>query len=272
MLEPETSFSTQEDHALLKAAVRESGKLALSYYRKAKLKKWFKSEDAIVTEADIAVNNLLHERLALARPDYAWLSEETEDRPARLAKRRVWVIDPIDGTAAFANSIPHFTVSAALVEDGRPILAALFNPALDEFFEASVGQGAMLNGQPIRASERTELEGSRMVAFAPMFDHPSWPEKWPPMDFLDRNSVAYRIALVACGAADAAIALSPKNDWDIAAADLILWEAGGKLTSHTGEIFIYNRETPRHRSTIAAGPALYDAIMARVSKLELPPA
>lgn len=250
-------------------AVREAGALALGYYR-TDLKKWMKSGDSIVTEADIAVNDLLHARLAAQRPDYGWLSEETEDDPARLKCSRVWVVDPIDGTRAFAKGKPHFVLSVALVEDGTPVLGVLFNPATDEFFEAAAGGGSTLNGVTIVVGDRAEIAGCRMAAHGPMFKHPAWPEPWPDMDIVERNSVAYRIALVACNAADAALALNAKNDWDLAAADLVLHEAGGRLTSHDGKRLVYNRELPRHRSLIAAGPRLYEALFARVGKLALP--
>ncbi|MEQ8266399.1 MAG: 3'(2'),5'-bisphosphate nucleotidase CysQ [Parvibaculum sp.] len=258
------------DFALLKEVVREAGALAMRYFQ-TDMKKWAKShDDTPVTEADIAVNDLLRARLMGARPDYGWLSEETEDDASRLTHPFVWVVDPIDGTRAFAKGKPHFAISAALVTEGRPVLAALFNPATDEFFEAAAAAGARLNGEPIRVSGRSEVEGCRMVAFAPMFKHPAWPEAWPEMDISDRNSVAYRIALVASGQADATIALNGKSDWDLAAADLILHEAGGRMTTHSGEIFLYNRASTRHPSLLAAGPALYDALFARVGAIRLP--
>ncbi|HEX7775266.1 MAG TPA: 3'(2'),5'-bisphosphate nucleotidase CysQ [Parvibaculum sp.] len=269
MQAPDTRPTRADDRELMFSAVREGGEIALNFYQ-TKLKTWMKSGDDIVTEADIAVNDLLHKRLALARPDYGWLSEETEDDVERLTRSRVWVVDPIDGTRAFAKGKPHFVLSVALVEDGRPVLGVLFNPATGEFFEAETGLGARLNGAPIRVSDRAEIAGARMAAFGPMFKHPAWPEAWPEMEIIERNSVAYRIALVACGAADAALALNTKNDWDLAAADLIVIEAGGRMTSHDGNTLIYNRELPRHRSLLAAGPSLYDAIFARVGPVKLP--
>jgi len=157
----------------------------------------------------------------------------------------------------------------ALVEDGKPILAALFNPAAGEFYEAAVGQGAKLNGKSIRVSDRRELEGCRMAAFEPMFRNPRWPEPWPPMNVIDRNSVAYRLALVASGDVDAALGLNSKNDWDLAAADLIVREAGGRVTSHDGNALMYNTERATHRSFIAAGPAMHDALFARDGQVKL---
>jgi myo-inositol-1(or 4)-monophosphatase len=256
------------DHALLVAAVREAGVIALQHYR-TDVNTWQKEGGTPVSDADIAVNQHLHRRLGDARPEYGWLSEETEDDTTRLTRRRVWVVDPIDGTKAFLAGTPHFCHAVALVEDGRPILAALYNPAADEFYEAVAGQGARLNGRPIRVSDRSELEGCRIAAFEPMFRHPAWREVWPPMNVIDRNSVAYRFALVASGEVDAALGLNSKNDWDLAAAELIVREAGGRVTSHDGQPLTYNTERASHRSFIAAGPAMHDVLFKRVGELKL---
>jgi len=175
-----------EDYALLISAVRDAGALAMSYFGE-NLPAWEKKGGTPVSNADIAVDDLLRARLAGARPDYGWLSEETEDDPSRLARRRAWVVDPIDGTRAFLDGLPHFCQSVALVEDGRPIMAALFNPAANEFYEASIGRGTKLNGQPIRVSIRSQIAGCRMAAFAPMFRHPAWREEWPEMDIIQRD-------------------------------------------------------------------------------------
>ncbi len=259
-----------DDQALLVAAVREAGAIALRHFG-TEMKAWQKQGGTPVSEADIAVNQHLHRRLGEARPHYGWLSEETEDDPSRMTRRRVWVVDPIDGTKAYLAGTPHFCHAVALVEDGKPVLAALFNPAVDEFYEAADGQGAKLNGRPIRVSGRAELEGCRIAAFEPMFRHPAWRLPWPPMDVIQRDSVAYRFALVASGAVDAALGLNSKNDWDLAAADLIVREAGGRVTSHDGQTLIYNTERATHRSFIAAGPALHDALFARVGQVKLRP-
>jgi myo-inositol-1(or 4)-monophosphatase len=258
-----------EDYSLLISAVREAGALAMQYFGENP-KAWEKKGGTPVSDADIAVDGILRGRLGGARPDYGWLSEETEDDRIRLVRRRAWVVDPIDGTRAFLDGLPHFCQSVALIEDGRPIMAALFNPAANEFYEASVGQGAKLNGQPIQVSTQSQIAGCRMAAFAPMFRHPAWREAWPEMDIIQRDSVAYRIALVASANVDAAFGLNTKNDWDLAAADLIVTEAGGIMTSHDGLIMEYNRETPTQRSFLAAGPRLHTALSARVSHIRLP--
>jgi myo-inositol-1(or 4)-monophosphatase len=258
-----------EDYSLLISAVRDAGALAMQYFGKNPAT-WEKPGGTVVSDADIAVDDFLRTRLAGARSDYGWLSEETEDDRTRLARRRVWVVDPIDGTRAFLDGLPHFCQSVALIEDRRPIMAALFNPAADEFYEASIGRGAKLNGKTIQVSTRSQIAGCRMAAFAPMFRHPAWREAWPEMDVIQRDSVAYRIALVASAEVDAAFGLNAKNDWDLAAADLIVSEAGGIMTAHDGLIMEYNRETPVQRSFLAAGPRLHAAISARVRHIILP--
>jgi myo-inositol-1(or 4)-monophosphatase len=256
-----------DDHALLVDAVREAGALAMTYFGTA-VKSWDKEGGTPVSDADLEVNALLQRRLRQARPDYGWLSEETEDDTARLSCRRVWVVDPIDGTRAFLQGTPHFCHAVALVEDGRPILAALYNPAVDEFYEAMAGQGARLNGSSIRASDRQELAGCGMAAYGPMFKHPAWREPWPDMNIIQRDSVAYRLAMVASGAADVAFGLNTKQDWDLAAADLIVREAGGRVSSAGGHPLSYNGAEPKHRSFLAAGPVLHDVLLQRVRSAE----
>jgi myo-inositol-1(or 4)-monophosphatase len=259
-----------DDHALLTATMRDVGNLAMSYFGRH-VHAWQKEGGTPVSDADIAVDRHLRQRLGAARPEYGWLSEETEDDTARLARRRVWVIDPIDGTRAFLEGVPHFCHAVALVEDRRPVLAVLYNPATDEFYEAIAGHGARLNGHSIRTSGRQEIEGCRMAAFGPMFQHPAWREPWPAMQIIQRDSVAYRLALVASGQADAAFGLNPKNDWDLAAADLIVHEAGGLVSSHDGKLLAYNGIETVQRSFLAAGPAMHAALLARIGHVKLRP-
>ena len=258
-----------DDYALLTAAVREAGTLAMRYFG-AHNPAWEKKGGTPVSEADVAIDAFLRHQLADARPDYGWLSEEAEDDHTRLTRRRVWVVDPIDGTRAFLNGLPHFCHAVALVEHGRPVMAALYNPAANEFYEASIGRGAKLNGKFINVSAQSQIAGCRMAAFAPMFRHPAWREPWPEMQVIQRDSVAYRIALVANGEADAAFGLNSKNDWDLAAADLIVTEAGGLMTSHNGQTIEYNREKPIQQSFLAAGRPLHAALLARVGHIKLP--
>lgn len=257
------------DHALACDVVRDAGRLSLEYFG-GEYEKWHKGDDTPVSEADLAVNDLLQKSLHEARPHYGWLSEETEDDQSRLGKERVWVVDPIDGTRAFIRGKPHFTICVALVTEGQVESGVVYNPALDEFYEAVLGGGARLNGDAIKPSKTKEIEGCKMAAFGPLFQHPAWPTPWPEMKIVDRNSVAYRLALVASGAVDAAIALNTKNDWDLAAADIIVHEAGGKLTTHDGRRLIYNKTHTGHKSFLSSGPTLYQVLSERVAPVPLP--
>ncbi|HWA29534.1 MAG TPA: 3'(2'),5'-bisphosphate nucleotidase CysQ [Rhizomicrobium sp.] len=260
------------DRALIEDAVRAAGAIARKFYG-GDYKRWDKGKGQPVTEADLAVDTYLRETLTAARPGYGWLSEETEDDPSRLSKQSLFVVDPIDGTVAFLKNRPHFTVCAALVREERPVIGVVYNPVLDECYAATLGEGALRNGQPIHVSSRAELEGCRMCAAKSMFEHPAWdnpPNRpWPPMHIETRNSVAYRMALVADGSFDATLALSAKRDWDMAAADIIVREAGGIVTAHDGSVPRYNRTQAIQPSLIAAGPELHKQILSRVRHIKL---
>ena len=252
----------ESDVALLERTVREAGAIAKAIYERPH-ETWNKKDGSPVTEADLAVNRYLNEKLRSARPDYAWLSEESEDDPARLTARRLFVVDPIDGTLAFVKRRPHFTVSVAVVEDGRPVAGAVYNPLTDESFAAAKGQGARLNGDSIQVSRRHELDGCRILASKSTLNSARW-EPWPPMHVEVPNSIAYRVCLVACGAFDLAITMAATHDWDLAAADIIVREAGGIITSIEGAPPQYNRASIVQPSVLAAGPLLHTAVLARL--------
>ena len=257
------------DLDLILDAAREAGELALKA-RAGGLKIWSKDGGSPVTDADLAVDALLKDRLRAARPDYGWLSEETVDDPARLTTTRQFVVDPIDGTVAFMNNKPWFAVSIAVVENGKPIAGVVHAPALNETYCAVTGGGATLNGMAISPSDTDDLEDAAMLGDAKMFIHPAWTNPWPPMRVESRNSIAYRVCLVAAGAFDAAVALSPKSEWDVAAADLIRSEAGACLTDHKGRSFSYNQPIPLVPSLVCANATLAPLILNRVGHIDLP--
>lgn len=263
----------EADLVLLEQAVREAGGIARKFYR-GSYRKWDKGNGQPVTDCDLAVDHFLSQHLRSARPSYGWLSEETADDPARQNAETVFIVDPIDGTVAFLKGRPHFTICAATVTAGVPAAGAVYNPVTGECFTASAGNGAKLNGKPIHVSTREMLEGCRILGpkttliDPPPTLAPSVP--WPHMQVETRNSVAYRLVLVACGAFDATVALSSKSDWDLAAADVIVKESGGCITTHTGATLGYNRASPKHPSVVAAGPALQQQLIARVENIRLP--
>ena len=245
-----------EDLQLLEDTVREAGHIARKYYG-GDYKQWSKEGGSPVTEADLAVNKFLCDHLTAARPTYGWLSEENTDDPARLLRREVFVIDPIDGTVAFLKNRPHFTICAAIVVEGRPCCGVVYNPITDELYSARRGAGAHRNGTAIHVGARAELQDCAMLGDRTQLTQ----APFPPMHVQNRNSVAYRVVLVADGSADASVSLTAKRDWDLAAADVILTEAGGCLTDISGAVLIYNRPVTKQSSLVAANTELHTAIV-----------
>jgi myo-inositol-1(or 4)-monophosphatase len=262
------SGDVTDDLQLIVEAAHAAGALAKSL-RDEGLSVDFKPGDSPVTNADLAADAYLKRTLRAARPEYGWLSEETTDDPARLSARRLFVVDPIDGTRAFAAGRPWWSVCVAVVDETRPVAGVVFAPQVAETYAASAGAGATLNGEPIRVSTTCALEGCGVIGDPRMFKHPAWPTPWPEMRVEQRNSTAYRMCLVASGAADAALALAPKHDWDLAAADLIASEAGGFVGDHHGRPFRYNGEAPVQRSLVCAAPAIAPLILERVRHIAL---
>ena len=258
------------DLTLIRDAALAAGELALAE-REAGLKTWSKPGGSPVTSADMAVDRLLKDALLTARPDYGWLSEETDDTPERLGKRRVFVVDPIDGTVAYMKGKPWWCIPIAVVEDGRPVAAVIHAPALKETFCAALGGGATLNGQPITASDTDDLDDASVLADARLMEGPHWDEPWPPMRYEKRNAIAYRMALVAAGAFDAAIALTPKWDWDVCAGALIAQEAGAIVSDHHGHSWLFNQPDPRQNSLICSAPTLHPLIVRRTAPIPLAP-
>ncbi len=244
----------------LETSVRQAGAIALKYFH-GDVKSWDKKPGDPVSEADLEIDQFLKEHLLRTHPDYGWLSEETADNKDRLKKSRVWIVDPIDGTRSFIAGKPEFTVSAALVDEGKPVVAALYNPVTDEFFEAVIGQGSFLNGKKLFCDEKTDLASTKLLASRKAFEWHKWLKEVPGAEFDHLNSIAYRIAVVASRSFDASLSLSAKSDWDIAAADLILSEAGGISTTTKGQELIYNLETPVHDTVISSSLSLHEPLM-----------
>ncbi len=262
------SADLRDDLALIRAAAVEAGALALRE-RAVGLKIRSKPGGSPVTSADLAVDALLRDRLLSARPDYGWLSEETTDAPERLDRNRIFVVDPIDGTVAFMKDRPWWCVPIAVIDGDRPVAAVIHAPALSETFEATLGGGARRNGQGISASDADTLDGASVLADARILEGPQWDEPWPAMRFEKRNAIAYRMALVASGAFDAALALTPKWDWDIAAGALIAAEAGARVTDHQGRPWRFNRADPRQPSIVCAAAGVHPLIIQRCRAIPL---
>ena len=190
----------EADLALLEAAAREAGALALA---RAGDPGEVREKPGLgpVSEVDLAVDRLLAHRLRAARPGYGWLSEETEDGPGRLAAARVFIVDPIDGTRAYLAGEPSWALSLAVVEAGRPVAALVHLPALGRTYAAAAGEGARLDGAPIAATARADLDGARVLASATQLAPAHWRGNPPAVERQFRPSLAYRLCLVAEGRA-----------------------------------------------------------------------
>ena len=230
-------------------------------------KRWTKADGTPVSEADLAVDHLLHEALGGIDARAGWLSEETADEAGRQAGARCWIVDPIDGTSSFLAGGDNWSIVACLTDQGRPVLAGIYRPVTDDYFAAVLGHGAFLNEERLCVSPRRQLEGARVITHRKVLDPQRWPAPWPPVEAGMVTSLALRLCLVAEARFDAAFALAPKSDWDLAAGDLIVHEAGGRMSDLAGHTLIYNRDDTRQPGFVAAGPALHGEIIARTRVL-----
>jgi myo-inositol-1(or 4)-monophosphatase len=254
-----------DDHALLVDAVRAAGALALDFRRRGFDVRHKKPGDP-VTDADLAVDRALAERLCAARPGYGWLSEESPESADRAHAPRTWIVDPIDGTKGFVADNDEWAVSVALVEGTRPVAAVVFNPATGELFDAAVGGGARLNGRPIRVTRAVALNGARLGSSRNEQRRRLWMHLVPDARIEVLDAIAHKLALVAAGRLDGVISLRPKSEWDIAAGHLLITEAGGVITEAGGAALAYNKPEPRIAGLIASGPVIYPALRAALAR------
>lgn len=249
MSNPVQDRADQEELALIEDAARQASRIAMRYFRRDP-EVWWKEGTSPVSQADLEVDRFLREHLLRARPGYGWLSEETADNKERLLAPRTFVVDPIDGTRAFIDGRKVWCVSIAVVEDGRALAGVLDCPASEEFFSAARGGGAYRNGEPIRvrrcgpdlalAGPKNMMNRLPQELYARVSPHPYVP------------SLAYRIGLVASGMLDATFIKPASHDWDLAAADVILSEAGGSVVDGRHQRPHYAGPDPR-RGALAAG-------------------
>ena len=220
-----------------------------------------KKPDNPVTDADFAADTLLKERLLARLPQAGWLSEETVDKPDRLDKKLVWVVDPLDGTKEFVMGIPEFSVSVALVENGRPILGVVYNPAADELFTCAKGNGVYFNGEPASVSTQEELRGAAVDASRSERKRGEFEPFADLVELTTMGSIAYKLARVAAGHCDATWSRGPKNEWDICAGVLLVREAGGRVVNLDDEGFTFNRPKTLVNGIIADNGRLHHQII-----------
>jgi len=236
---------------------QEAGRIAASRCGTG-YKRWEKSPGQPVCDVDLEVDGFLNEQLRALDPEAGWLSEETLDLSDRIERRRLWVIDPIDGTRDYLRDRPGWCVSVALVEDRVPVLGVLAAPIRGELWTASRGEGSWRNGEPLRVAPRAELAGARVPA-----------DKLPSADsdlvaVVRPNSIALRIALVAAGEADLVATLRWGFEWDIAAAALIAEEAGATVTGALGQPLTFNTASGEAFGVLAATPGIHGAAVERL--------
>jgi myo-inositol-1(or 4)-monophosphatase len=245
---PPTTYS--DDLELLRSSAVAAGIIASGFFRRP-LKSWTKDNQSPVSEADLLVDRYLAASLLSARPSYGWLSEETADNPSRLDCERVFVVDPIDGTSGFLRGEDSWSVSLAVVENGIPVAGVIYAPVRDEMYEAVKGQGARINGKPLTRHRRAgaapiipaagAVHQEMQVAGLNYTRGPHYP------------SLAYRLVQVATGKLDAVANRRGSQDWDIAAAALILRECGIAFEDVCCGFPVFNKRDVRHGALAALG-------------------
>lgn len=247
------------DLKLLLNAGEAAGEIAKRYFR-ANPETWDKKDgQGPVTEADLEIDRMLKAELLAARPDYGWLSEESEDSAARLKAERVFIVDPIDGTRAFINGEKSFSHALAVVENGVVVAAVVHVPMLERTYAATLGGGARCNGEAIEVSQKAAMDGATVLTRKPDLK----PEHWLRPHGMKHNfrpSLAYRLCLVGEGRFDAMLTLRPAWEWDVAAGDLIVREAGGMVTTTAGDPTRYNNRLPKLAGMVAGPSKLVENI------------
>lgn len=251
----------------LRGVAHEACTIAMRYFRPGgttSAKIWQKSGGSPVTEADIAVDTFLKIRLSGFVPEAGWLSEETVDDARRIGRDLVWVVDPIDGTRAYLSGNPDWSIAIALLAGGSPVLGIVYAPALDTFYEATRGEGARRNGDLIAVAAAASLDAVSVSGPAPFADRLA--RRAPGIVRAPRvPSLALRIARVADGTIDVGLVSGNARDWDIAAADLVLAEAGGTMTAPDGRPPVYNLADPVHGELVATSCGLHRGLVEAIN-------
>ena len=250
---------------LLKTAALEAGDIARKYWRDDP-QVWDKGGDDPVSEADFAVDTYLRTALLAARPDYGWVSEETEDDPARTDKPRTFVVDPIDGTRAFVAGEKTWAHSLAVVENGQPVAACVYLPVREKLYLATKGGGATLNGDPIKATRYAFSRDTTLLTPKVTLKPDFWKSTPPDFQRHFRPSLAYRLGLVAEGRFDGMLTLRPSWEWDIAAGALLVTEAGGLATDRRGDALTFNTPSRQSSGVVAAGIGVHPALIDKLAR------
>jgi myo-inositol-1(or 4)-monophosphatase len=253
-----------DDLALLTQAAKRAGEIACPYWC-ADPKTWDKGGGAgPVTEADLAVDEMLAEFLRGARPSYGWLSEETQDTDERLTRERTFIVDPIDGTRSFIAGDRNWSHSIAIAQRGEVVAAVVYLPLRERMFLAQKGKGATLNGVPLQVGQTQNVDGASLLTAKVNLNTEHWQDAPPAFVHKARPSLAYRMALVAQARYDAMLTLRNTWEWDVAAGTLLVHEAGGCVTDRFGTAPIFNKPTPAFDGLVASNPTLHQGIRERL--------
>jgi len=243
-------------------AVREAGGVIRSLYGTpvSVVEKGDRASSPL-TDADTRANEILHRRVSAAFPEDGWLSEESVDSTERLARRRVWIVDPLDGTREFLQKIPELAVCLALVEDGTPIVGVTYNPITDELFAATRAGAATRNGERISVSSTPILSDAVLLASRSENERGEWDHFHGRFRIELTGSVAFKLALVAAGRADATFTLTPKSEWDVCSSVCLIESAGGRVTDLSGAPLRFNNPKPALGGLVASNGKLHEQIL-----------
>src|SRR5437899_4670885 len=254
------SYSNVETLQRIHSAL-DAARVVFNRFTSGAIEAEYKAGHDPVTEADKAVDAVL--RKELLREGEGWLSEESVDDFTRLEKSRVWVVDRVDGTREFVAGIPEFCVSIAMIENGRPIAGGICNPATNEIFLGSIDSGVSYQGRPAQASRRTSLSGASVLASRSEIKRGEWKQfENAPFTIRSMGSVAYKLALVSAGMADATFTLTPKHEWDVGAGAALVESAGGLVRTLENSPLRCNNKSPLISGLLACGPNLETELLA----------
>ncbi len=246
---------------LAKKAARAAGEILRTYWKLEGLKVGSKGRDNPVTQADLEADSAIKKALRDPFPDYGWLSEETVDNDDRLKCRRVWIVDPLDGTKEFINGIPEFAVAIALIEDSVAVLGVTYNPIKREMYWSARGVGCYLNTRRVRVTRTRTLKRATVLASRSETARGEWQAFHGMLKVSPTGSVAYKLAMVAAGKGDATFTRSPKSEWDIASGAALVVEAGGTITDIKGHELRFNQRNVKVEGLIADNTILHAALM-----------
>jgi len=246
---------------LAKKAARAAGQILRRHYRCGGYHIGSKGHDNPVTSVDLEADRTLKKILSEPFPDYGWLSEETVDHPARLGRHRTWIVDPLDGTKEFITGIPEFAVAIALIENGEPVVGVTYNPIRRELFWGARGAGCHLNTRSVRVTRTRTLAKSTVLASRSETKRGEWEKYRGMFKVRPTGSVAYKLALVAAGRADATFTCSPKSEWDVASGAALVMIAGGAVTDLAGRPVRFNQRNVKLKGLVSDNRLLHAALI-----------